>query len=71
MTFEQIDLLESGRRHPRQVATSGAENMVTPGARQRFELPTLKTPPGAAATVEFRTLDDFGAKVSHSTKVAP
>lgn len=71
VTFEQIDLLESGRRHARQAATSGAENMVTPGARQRFELPTLKTPPGAAATVEFRTLDDFGAKVSHSTKVAP
>lgn len=71
VTFEQIELLAAGQRHQRQAATSGAANMVMPGARRRFELPSLKAPPGGAATVAFQTLDDLGVKVSHRAKVAP
>ena len=70
VTFEQIEVLESAHRHARKAAGSGAENMVAPGARQRFELPSLKTPPGAAATVEFQTLDDYGVRSTHSAKVS-
>ena len=69
VTFEQIEVLESAHRHARKAAGSGAGNMVAPGARQRFELPTLKTPPGAA-TVEFQTLDDYGVRSAHSAKVS-
>ncbi len=70
VTFEQIDVLESQQRHARKAAKSGAQNMVAPGARNRFELPDLKAPPGSAATVEFQTLDDFGVKTAHSAKVS-
>ena len=70
VTFEQIELLDSQQRHPRNTSTSSAENMVIPGGRNRFELPSLKSPPDSAATVEFQTLDDFGVKISHSTKLA-
>ena len=70
VTFEQIEVLESGQRHARAPASSGAENMVVPGGRNRFELPSLKSPPGTTATVEFQTLDDFGVKVAHSAKVS-
>jgi chaperone protein EcpD len=70
VTFDQIEVLEAQQRHARKAATSGAENMVAPGGRNRFELPSLKAPPGKAATVEFQTLDDFGGTVSHSTKVS-
>ena len=69
VTFEQIEVLESAHRHARKAAGSGAGNMVAPGGRQRFELPTLKTPPGAA-TVEFQTLDDYGVRSAHSAKVS-
>ncbi|QHF42603.1 pilus assembly protein [Pseudomonas sp. S35] len=71
LTFEHIEVLEGGQRYPRETSASGAENMVIPGGRQRFELPSLKATPGSAATVEFQTLDDFGTKVSHSAKVSP
>lgn len=70
VTFEQIELLESGQRHVRENAASGAENMVIPGGRNRFALPSLKSPPNTAATVEFQTLDDYGVKVPHSVKVS-
>lgn len=71
VTFDQIEVLESKQRHARDAATtSGAQNMVAPGGRNRFEIPSLKAPPGAAMTVEFETLDDFGVKVSHSAKVS-
>lgn len=69
VTFDQIDVLEAKLRHTRKAALSGAENMVAPGGRNRFELPSLKSPPGAATTVEFQTLDDFGVRTSHSAKV--
>ena len=69
VTFEHIELLESKQRHARKTATSGAESMVIPGGRNRFELPSLKSPPGSAATVEFETLDDFGVKTPHSAKL--
>lgn len=68
VTFEQVELLDADRRHARKDATSSAENMVIPGGRNRFELPSLKSPPGNAATVEFQTLDDFGVKTAHSAK---
>jgi chaperone protein EcpD len=71
VTFEHIELLASGQRHASQAAASGPGNMVLPGGRNRFELPTLKTPASTDATVEFQTLDDFGVKVSHSAKVSP
>jgi chaperone protein EcpD len=70
VTFDQIDVLEAKLRHTRKAALSGAENMVAPGGRNRFELPSLKSPPGAATTVEFQTLDDFGVRISHSAKVS-
>lgn len=71
VTFEHIELQDSGQRHPREPAASGAGNMVVPGGRNSFELPTLKTPARTAATVEFQTLDDFGVNVSHSAEVSP
>lgn len=71
VTFEQVELHLAGQHHPRKPATSGAENMVTPGGRKRFELPSLKTRPSTTATLEFQTLDDFGVKVSHSTEISP
>ena len=70
VTFDQIDVLESKQRHARKASASGSENMVVPGGRNRFELPSLKAPLEAATTVEFETLDDFGVKVSHSAKVS-
>jgi len=70
VTFEQVELLESRQRHPRKAASSGAGNMVAPGDRTRFELPSLKTPPGSAATVEFQTLDDYGVRNTHSARVS-
>ncbi|RFD29941.1 pilus assembly protein [Pseudomonas sp. GL93] len=71
VTFEAVDVLDSGQRHARKPASSGSENMVLPGGRIRFELPTLKSAANAAVTVEFQTLDDFGVKVAHSAKVPP
>ncbi|KRP52617.1 fimbrial biogenesis chaperone [Pseudomonas poae] len=71
VTFDQIDVLEAGQRHPRKPPVSGAENMVVPGGRNRFDLPTLKSAPGVAATVAFKTLDDFGVKVAHSATAPP
>lgn len=70
VTFEQIEVLASQQRHARKDATSSEQNMVLPGGRNRFELPTLKSLPGNAATVEFQTLDDFGVTVSHSSKLS-
>ena len=71
VTFDQIDVLESKQRHARKTAAaSSTDNMVVPGGRNRFEIPTLKALPGAAMTVEFETLDDFGTKISHSAKVS-
>lgn len=69
VTFEEIEVLESNLRHARKASTSGAENMVAPGARNRFEVPSLKSAPGRATTVEFQTLDDFGVKTSHRAKL--
>lgn len=69
VTFEQVELLEQKQRYPRKNANSTAENMVVPGGRNRFELPSLKSPPGTTATVEFQTLDDFGVTASHSAKL--
>ncbi|MFC6339120.1 fimbria/pilus periplasmic chaperone [Pseudomonas sp. CCM 7891] len=71
VTFEQVAVLVAGQRHAREAVASGAENMVVPGGRNRFEFPSLKTPLNTAATVEFQTLDDFGVKVPHSAKVSP
>lgn len=70
VTFEAIEVLEAGQRHARKSAASGSENMVMPGGRKRFELPTLKSSSSTAVTVQFQTLDDFGVKVAHSSKVA-
>lgn len=70
VTFEQVELLEGKQRHPRKAGLSGADNMVVPGGRNRFELPSLKSPPGSTATVEFQALDDFGVKTSHSAKLS-
>ncbi|AZE87122.1 fimbrial biogenesis chaperone [Pseudomonas orientalis] len=71
VTFEAVDLLDAGQRHARKTASSGSENMVLPGGRIRFELPSLKSAANATATVEFQTLDDYGVKVAHSAKVPP
>lgn len=70
VTFEQVEVLDSKQRHARKTASSSAENMVVPGGRSRFELPSLKSPPSKDATVEFEILDDFGVKTSHSTKLS-
>lgn len=70
VTFDEIELLNLQQRHARKASVSGAENMVIPGGRNRFELPSLKSPAGTTATVEFQTLDDFGVKASHSAKVS-
>ncbi|PRA30388.1 fimbrial biogenesis chaperone [Pseudomonas poae] len=70
VTFDEVELLDSQQRHARKASVSGADNMVIPGGRNRFELPSLKSPPGAAATIEFQTIDDFGVKTSHSVKVS-
>lgn len=71
VTFEQIDVLAAGQRHVREPAASGAENMVLPGGRNRFEFPRLETPLNTPVTIEFQALDDFGVKVPHSAKVSP
>ena len=71
VTFERIEVHAPGQRHVREPAASGAENMVTPGGRRRFTLPGAKTSLGAAATVEFQTLDDVGMKNRHRANVCP
>ncbi|WP_407604470.1 molecular chaperone, partial [Pseudomonas aeruginosa] len=71
VTFEAVEVLESGQRHARKTASSGSENMVLPGGRLRFELPTLKASANTEATVEFQTLDDYGVKAVHSAKAPP
>ncbi|EFQ65622.1 MULTISPECIES: fimbrial biogenesis chaperone [Pseudomonas] len=70
VTFEQIDVVDAGQRHTRKNGAADGDNMVMPGSRNRFELPSLKSPPNSATTVEFHTLDDFGLKVAHSAKVS-
>jgi len=70
VTFEHIELRGADQRPAYAVATYGAGTMVAPGARSRFALPGFNPPPAAAATVAFQTLDDFGVKVSHQSKVA-
>ena len=70
ITFDQIELLDAKQRHAREASVSGEENMVIPGGRNRFALPSLKAPPSSTATVEFQTLDDFGVATSHSAKVS-
>ncbi len=71
VSFERIEVLAAGQRHVREPAPSGTENMVVPGARNRFALPSAKTPLGATATVEFLTLDDLGMKSRHRANVCP
>lgn len=71
VTFEQIDVLVAGQRHARSAVAAGVENMVAPGGRTRFELPSLKAPMSSTATVEYQTLDDFGVKVTGSSNVTP
>ena len=71
VTFERIEVHAPGQRHVREPAASGAENMVIPGGRRRFTLPGAKTSLGAAATVEFQTLDDVGMKNRHRANVCP
>jgi chaperone protein EcpD len=71
MTFEHIELLEGGQRHARRTVPSNSENLVPPGGRGHFELPTLKSPPSTATTVAFQTLDDFGVRVAHSAEIKP
>ncbi len=70
VTFEQVDVLDAQQRHARKPSASGAGNMVPPGGRTRFELPSLKKPPGSAATVEFQTLDDYGVRSTHSSPLS-
>lgn len=71
VTFDRIEVLAAGQRHVREPAASGAGNMVIPGGRNRFALPSANTPLGAAATVEFQTLDDVGMKNRHRANVCP
>lgn len=71
VTFEQIRVQVAEQQHVREPAAPGAENMVIPGGRQRFALPRLTAPLNRCATVAFETLDDFGAKVRHTTEVCP
>jgi chaperone protein EcpD len=71
VTFDQVDLQVAGQRHTRKPAALEVENMVIPGGRNRFELPSLKTPISSPAIVEFQILDDVGVKVPHSAKVLP
>ncbi|BDB17206.1 fimbrial chaperone [Pseudomonas sp. CYM-20-01] len=70
VTFDQVDVLESQQRHARKAVASGTDNMVVPGGRNRFELPSLKSPPNPSQTVEFQTLDDFGVAIPHRAKLA-
>ncbi len=70
VTFEQIELLDSAQRHARKESSSSAENMVVPGGRNRYVLPSLKAPPGKQASVEFETLDDYGVRTPHSAKLS-
>ena len=71
VTFEQIRVQVAEQQHVREPAASGAENMVIPGGRLRFALPRLTAPLNRCASVVFETLDDFGAKVRHTTEVCP
>ena len=71
VTFEAVEVLDSGQRHARKTASPSSANMVVPGGRLRFELPTLNSAPSATATVQFQTLDDYGVKIAHSAKVPP
>ena len=71
VTFEQIRVQVAEQQHVREPAASGVENMVIPGGRLRFALPRLTAPLNRCASVVFETLDDFGAKVRHTTEVCP
>jgi chaperone protein EcpD len=55
VTFERVSM--PGQRHAR-TAVSGAENMVIFGGAGASRYPRENLSPGAAATVEFQTLDD-------------
>ncbi|WP_248805937.1 molecular chaperone [Pseudomonas sp. MWU13-2100] len=71
LSFDQIDLVAAEQRHAREHGASGAGNMVAPNGRNRFLLPSLKSRPSTAMTAEFETIDDFGVRVSHKTRIAP
>lgn len=71
VSFDQIEMLTAGQRHAREPGASSADNMVVPDGRNRFLLPSLKSPPTTAMTVKFQALDDFGVAVSHTAGVSP
>ncbi|WP_191485950.1 molecular chaperone [Pseudomonas sp. FEN] len=71
LSFDQIELVTAGQRHAREPGATGTENMVLPHDRNRFPLPSLKSPSGSAMTAEFQTIDDFGVRVSHKARIAP
>ena len=70
VSFDQIKMVAAGQHHAREPGASGAQNMVVPNGRTRFLLPGLKSAPSTAMVVEFQTLDDFGALVSHKASIS-
>ncbi|MFL1501595.1 fimbria/pilus periplasmic chaperone [Pseudomonas sp. O64] len=70
VSFDSVSLNVAGKRYEKPVGQTSADNMVGPGADSTFALPSLKSMPGADAQVEFESIDDIGAKVSHTSKVS-
>lgn len=71
ISFESVELVVGKQRHLKPVGQSSSENMVGPGDRNRFPLPSLKAAIGVAGQVEFQTIDDHGAKHMHLTDIVP
>ncbi|QHF42604.1 pilus assembly protein [Pseudomonas sp. S35] len=71
VSLATIDLLSNGKRFSKAPNKAANDSLLMPaGDVKLFVLPQLRNRPSGAATVEFTTVSDFGARVRHSTGLA-
>lgn len=72
VSLATIDLLSDGKRFSKAPNKAANDSLLMPaGDVKLFVLPQLRYRPSGAATVEFITVSDFGARVRHSAGLDP
>ena len=71
ISIASIELLNDGKRFSKAANKDANDSLLMPdGDVKLFVLPLLRHHPVDAATVEFTTVSDFGARVRHSARLA-